>query len=85
MKKHFIRLCLLATVLALAVGNAADAQTNKPRTTKKRTVASKKKNVSKNKAGADAVVAPRKDTVAKPVVVLEADIKIGYSAQIPQK
>ena len=77
MKKHFIRLCLLATVLALAVGNAAEAQTTKPRTTKKRTtVASKKKNVSKNKAGADAVVAPRKDTVAKPVVVLEADIKL---------
>ena len=72
MKKHFIRLCLLATVFALAVGTL-DAQTKRP--AKKRTVASKKKNVSKN-AGASAVVAPPKDTTAKPVAVLEADIKL---------
>jgi hypothetical protein len=78
MKKHFIRLCLLATVLALAVGNA-EAQTT-PRKPKKRTVSaatSKKKNVTKSKAGADAAVAPAKDTTAKPpVVALEADIKL---------
>src|SRR5258708_15086054 len=72
MKKHFIRLCLLATVLALAVGTL-DAQTKRP--AKKRAVAGKKKNVSKN-AGASAVVAPAKDTTAKPVAVLEADIKL---------
>ncbi|HEX9509047.1 MAG TPA: gliding motility protein GldN [Puia sp.] len=72
MKKHFIRLCLLATVLALAVGTL-DAQTKRP--AKKRAVAGKKKNVSKN-AGASAVVAPAKDTTAKPVAILEADIKL---------
>jgi gliding motility associated protien GldN len=76
MKKHFIRLCLLATVLALAAGSV-DAQTTK-RPAKKRTVAgAKKKNVTKSKAGADAAVAPAKDTTAKPpVVALEADIKL---------
>lgn len=74
MKKHFIRLCLLATVFALAVGSA-DAQTKRP--VKKRTVtAGKKPTVNKSKTGANAAVAPVKDTVAKPVAVLEADIKL---------
>ena len=74
MKKHFIRLCLLAAVLALAVGNV-DAQVKRP--VKKRAVAGKKKTtVNKNQAGAGAAVAPVKDTVAKPVAVLEADIKL---------
>jgi gliding motility associated protien GldN len=75
MKKHFIRLCLLATVFALAVGSL-EAQTKRP--AKKRTVAGagKKKTVTKNKAGANTAVAPVKDTVSKPVVVLEADIKL---------
>ncbi len=76
MKKHFIRLCLLATVFALAVGSL-EAQTKRP--AKKRTVAGagKKKAVTKNKAGANTAVAPVQDTTAKPpVVVLEADIKL---------
>ena len=76
MKKHFIRLCLLATVLALAVGNLDAQTTPKKRAANKRQVAGKgKKNVSKN-AGANAAVAPAKDTTAKPVAVLEADIKL---------
>src|SRR5882672_10096481 len=75
MKKHFIRLCLLATVLALAVGNL-DAQTGK-RLAKKRAVAGKgKKNVSKNAGANTAAVAPAKDTPAKPVAILEADSKL---------
>lgn len=72
MKKRFIRLCLLATVLALAVGTV-DAQT-KPRAKKKRP-STTKSNTSKNKAGNNAVVAPAKDTT-KPVAILEADIKL---------
>ncbi len=74
MKKHFIRLCLLATVLAMAAGTL-DAQTTKPRPKKKRTATAKSKtNVNKN-AAASAAVAPAKDTT-KPVAVLEADIKL---------
>jgi len=73
MKKHFIRLCLLATVLAMVAGTV-NAQT-KPRPKKKRPATTK--NVNKNKAGASAAVAPAKDTTAKPpVVALEADIKL---------
>jgi len=72
MKKHFIRLCLLALVLSLVAG-AADAQTKK-RTVKKRPPA-KKSATTKNKGGNNAIVAPVKDTT-KPVVVLEADIKL---------
>jgi gliding motility associated protien GldN len=80
MKKHFIRLCLLALVFSAMTGTA-DAQTAnpKPKTTKGRLVkrpAGKKPNVAKNKAGASAAVAPVKDTTAKPAVVLEADIKL---------
>jgi gliding motility associated protien GldN len=73
MKKHFIRLCLLATVFALATGTA-DAQTAPKRTAKKK-AGTTKKNTSKNKGGASAVVAPAKDTT-KPVAILEADIKL---------
>src|SRR5258708_4502539 len=80
MKKHFIRLCLLATVLALAVGTL-DAQTKRP--AKKRAVAGKKKNVSKN-AGASAAVATAKDTTAKPVAILEADIKLDTPRKSPR-
>jgi gliding motility associated protien GldN len=78
MKKHFIRLCLLAVVFSLVAG-AADAQTGKPkpRTVKRKpgTAATKGKGVSKNKAG-NASVAPVKDTVKPAVVVLDADIKL---------
>jgi gliding motility associated protien GldN len=72
MKKHFIRLCLLAMVLTVA-GNV-DAQTRK-RTVKKRHPVTRKA-TTKNQAGNSAAVAPAKDTTAKPVVVLEADIKL---------
>ncbi len=76
MKKHFIRLCLLATVLALAVGNL-DAQTTPKRSSKTRQVKGKgkKPNVSKNGANS-AAVAPAKDTTSKPVAIVEADIKL---------
>jgi gliding motility associated protien GldN len=79
MKKHFIRLCLLALVVSVAAGTA-DAQTTPkkkpaPRTVKK--PVGKGKAVTKNKAGANAAVAPVKDTVKPaPVAVIEADIKL---------
>jgi gliding motility associated protien GldN len=79
MKKYLIRLCVLAIAALIVVGNV-DAQTTKPKP-KGRTVGKGKakpkngKGVTKNKP-ADASVAPAKDTTAKPVVVLEADIKI---------
>ena len=75
MKKHFIRLCLLALVLVAA--GQVDAQTTK-RPAKKRAVpTAKKKNTTKNQGGNSAAVAPAKDTTAKPpAVVLEADIKL---------
>jgi len=72
MKKHFIRLCLLALVLSLVAG-AADAQTKK-RTTKKRAPA-KKTATSKNQGGSNTAVAPVKDTTAKPPPPM-ADIKL---------
>lgn len=72
MKKHFIRVCLLALVVALATGTA-DAQTKK-RSGAKRAPA-KKTNVTKNQGGKDAVVAPPKDTV-KPAPPPVADIKL---------
>jgi gliding motility associated protien GldN len=71
MKKHFIRLCLLALVVALAAGTA-DAQTK--RSTKKRPAA--KKTTSRSQGGNNAAVAPVKDTVKPAAVVLEADIKL---------
>jgi gliding motility associated protien GldN len=76
MKKHFIRLCLLATVLALAAGTLDAQTTTKPRPKKKRTATAKAKtNVNKNKAGASTAIVPVKDTT-KPVAVLDADIKL---------
>jgi gliding motility associated protien GldN len=72
MKKHFIRLCLLALVLSLVAG-AADAQTKK-RTVKKRPPA-KKTATTKSQGGNNAAVAPVKDTV-KPEPVVDADIKL---------
>jgi len=73
MKKRIIRLGLLAIVFALAVGTV-DAQTKRP--AKKRPTTAKKPNTNKNKKGPDMAVAPAKDTVVKPVVVMEADIKL---------
>jgi len=72
MKKHFIRLCLLALVVVMAAGTA-NAQAK--RGTKKRTTSAKKKNTVKNQDANNAAVVP-KDT-AKPVVVIPpSDIKL---------
>ena len=70
MKKHFIRLCVLALAVLLVAGNV-DAQTKK-RTVKKPV---KKTTQTKNKPN-NAAVAPAKDTTQKPVAILEADIKL---------
>jgi gliding motility associated protien GldN len=74
MKTRLIKLSLLATVIALAVGTVS-AQTT-PRTKKKRSTTSKtKSNTNKNSAN-NASVVPAKDTTKPAVVVLEADIKL---------
>lgn len=79
MKKHFIRLCLLALVVSLVAG-MVDAQTTPPkkRPAAKRkvgtTATAKKKGTTKNMGAATAAVAP-KDTV-KPIIVPDADIKL---------
>lgn len=73
MKKHFIRLCLVALVLSLMAG-AADAQTRK-RTTKKRAPA-RKTATTKNQGGNNAAVAPVKDTVKPAPPPPMADIKL---------
>ena len=72
MKKYLIRFSMLALAIFLLAGSV-DAQTKK-RVVKKKAPA-KKTNVAKNKP-ADATVAPVKDTTAKPVAVLDADIKL---------
>jgi gliding motility associated protien GldN len=75
MKNRIIRLCLLVTLVTLVAGTV-DAQAPTARKkTKRTTTTTKKKNTAKNGTNT-AVVAPAKDTVAKPVVVLEADIKL---------
>lgn len=75
MKNRMIRLCLLITVIALATGTV-DAQAPAARKKTKRTTTAKKKTNTAKNAANTATVAPPKDTVAKPVVVLEADIKL---------
>jgi gliding motility associated protien GldN len=74
MKNRIIRLCLLVTLVTLVAGTV-DAQAPAARKKTKRTTTTKKKNTAKNSTNTT-VVAPVKDTVAKPVVVLEADIKL---------
>src|SRR5450755_457544 len=74
MKKRFIRLSLLAVVIAIAVGTV-QAQAPTPRKKVKRSTAKKKTNTSKNSAKNTAVVPP-KDTTAKPVQEFIADIKL---------
>jgi gliding motility associated protien GldN len=74
MKKYLIRLCVLAMAVLIVVGSV-DAQTTPKKRTVKRKTTAKKTTATKNKP-ADATVAPAKDTTAKPVVVLEADIKL---------
>jgi gliding motility associated protien GldN len=73
MKKRFIRLSLLAVVIAMAVGTV-QAQAPAARKKTKRSTAKKKTNTSKNSAANTAVVPP-KDTV-KPAQEFIADIKL---------
>jgi len=73
MKKRFIRLSLLAVVIAMALGTA-QAQAPAARKKTKRSTAKKKTNTNKNSAANTAVVPP-KDTV-KPVQEFIADIKL---------
>jgi gliding motility associated protien GldN len=73
MKKRFIRLSLLAVVIAMALGTV-QAQAPAARKKTKRSTAKKKTNTSKNSAANTAVVPP-KDTV-KPVQEFIADIKL---------
>jgi len=73
MKKRFIRLSLLAVVIAMAVGTV-QAQAPAARKKTKRSTVKKKTNTNKNSAANTAVVPP-KDTV-KPVQEFIADIKL---------
>ena len=66
---------MFVSVIALAVGTA-DAQAPASRKKTKRTTTAKKKTNTNKNAANTTVVAPPKDTVAKPVVILEADIKL---------
>lgn len=72
MKKRFIRFCVLATIFALVAGTVSAQTTTRK---KKKRAPTSKSTVNKNKAGANAAVAPLKDTT-KPVALLEADIKL---------
>lgn len=74
MKYRVIRFCMLVVVAAFTVGTL-HAQAPAARKKQKRTTVKKKTNTNKNSANT-AAVAPAKDTTAKPVVVLEADIKL---------
>jgi len=74
MKNRLIRLCLLVTLVTLVAGTV-DAQAPASRKKTKRTTTSKKKNTDKNGTNTSSV-APVKDTVAKAVAVIEADIKL---------
>jgi gliding motility associated protien GldN len=71
MKTRFIRLSLLAVVIAMAVGTV-QAQAPTPRKKKKRSTS---QNSSKNSAATAAVV-PKPDSTAKPVQEFIADIKL---------
>jgi gliding motility associated protien GldN len=73
MKKRFIRLSLLAAVIAMALGTV-QAQAPAARKKTKRSTVKKKTNTNKNSAANTAVVPP-KDTV-KPVQEFIADIKL---------
>ncbi len=74
MKKRFIRLSILATVIALAIGTV-QAQAPVTRKKTKRSTTKKKTNTNKNSA-ANTVVVPPKDTTVKPVQEFIADIKL---------
>lgn len=73
MKNRIIKMCLLACVLVICTGTAADAQ--QKRSAKKRT--SSKKSTSKNAGNAGSTVAaPAKDTT-KPIVMPEPELNLG--------
>ena len=74
MKYCVTRLCMLIVVAALTAGTL-HAQAPASRKKSKRTTVKKKTNTNKNSANNSAVV-PAKDTTAKPVAILEADIKL---------
>jgi len=77
MKKHFIRLSLLALVFALVAG-VVDAQTTptkKPTPKRKVGTTGKRKGTQRNQGVATAAVAP-KDTTKPAMVVPDADIKL---------
>ena len=74
MKTRFIRLSLLAAVIALAVGTV-QAQAPANRKKSKRSTTKKKSNTSKNSAATTAVV-PKVDSTSKPVQEFIADIKL---------
>ncbi len=73
MKNRIIKLCLLATVLAVFASGNASAQTANKRTAKKRTTA--KKSTSKNAGNAIATL-PAKDTT-KPAPAPEPELNLG--------
>jgi gliding motility associated protien GldN len=78
MKKHFIRLCLLALVFSLAAG-VVDAQTTptkpKPKP-KSRTVGKGKPKQTNKSAAASVAVAPKDTTKPSAMVIPDADIKL---------
>ncbi|MDP9041840.1 MAG: hypothetical protein M3N30_07650, partial [Bacteroidota bacterium] len=74
MKTRFIRLSLLAIVIAMALGTV-QAQAPASRKKTKRSTTKKKTNTSKN-SNANTAVVPPKDTTAKPVQEFIADIKL---------
>ncbi|HUB59373.1 MAG TPA: gliding motility protein GldN [Puia sp.] len=76
MKKHFIRLCLLALVFSLAAG-VADAQTKPKKKHRVGNAARTRKHHStqKSQATATAAVAPQ-DTAKPAMVIPDADIKL---------
>jgi gliding motility associated protien GldN len=75
MKTRFIKLSLLVTILAVAVGNA-DAQSTPKRTVKKRPATTKGKTTNKSTNNALATVPPPVKDTAKPVLP-EPDINLG--------
>lgn len=75
MKKHFIRLCLLALVFSLTAGVASAQTTPKKKRNVGTTARRKKKATEKSQATATAAVAPQ-DTTKPAMVIPDADIKL---------
>ena len=76
MKNRIIKFCLLLAVI-LVSGDAIMAQAKKPvRKKSTRPATTKSKTTSRNNNSANTAIAPPKVDTVKPVVVLEADLKI---------